>query len=350
VSWRVGGRQRRKFFTTQESAKLFASDKADEIKRLGAAWSELPASTRAEMLDVWRRAEECGYSVAEACRAWESAGKARGGGLTLAELVNRCVSAKAEKGLRPESLRIFTGTVTDFIAGRETKPAADITTPEVAGWIASRADWGAWRRRGALTDLSTLFSWGMKSGLVPSNPARAVERPVLDDRPPEIFTAAECRAVLELTRASYPDLLPWLSLCLFAGVRPGEVERLSWAAVGADHVHIAGASSKTRQRRLIACNEALRAWLAVCPEPHQGPICGPHHAKRYRELHAACARWPRDVLRHSYVSYELARSQDMAATALQSGHSEEVLMRHYRELVPRTVALEFWSIRPQAAG
>ena len=49
------------------------------------------------------------------------------------------------------------------------------------------------------------------------------------------------------------------------------------------------------------------------------------------------------ALRHSFASYHLAYFKDAARTALEAGHSQAVLFRHYRELVTQEDAEAWWS-------
>lgn len=57
--------------------------------------------------------------------------------------------------------------------------------------------------------------------------------------------------------------------------------------------------------------------------------------------------WPQDVLRHTAASHWLALRRDAAAVALELGTSVEILMRHYRELVPDAQAAAFWAVLPR---
>jgi hypothetical protein len=52
------------------------------------------------------------------------------------------------------------------------------------------------------------------------------------------------------------------------------------------------------------------------------------------------------VLRHSYASYWIAKFRNAAALALQMGHATtEMIFQHYREVVTRQDAKEYWNIR-----
>lgn len=63
----------------------------------------------------------------------------------------------------------------------------------------------------------------------------------------------------------------------------------------------------------------------------------------------AKVQWAGDIMRHSYGSYHLAHYEDAAKTSLQMGHIRaDVLFNHYRDLVSREQASEFWGIFPHS--
>ena len=55
-----------------------------------------------------------------------------------------------------------------------------------------------------------------------------------------------------------------------------------------------------------------------------------------------------NVMRHTYATMHVAAFRDAGATALNLGHGRglEILERHYRGLVPKTVARDYWRIFP----
>ncbi|HMP75089.1 MAG TPA: hypothetical protein PKE12_02220 [Kiritimatiellia bacterium] len=68
-------------------------------------------------------------------------------------------------------------------------------------------------------------------------------------------------------------------------------------------------------------------------------------------IRRAKLKWTRDIMRHTYASYHLARHQNAAATALQLGHHGDttVLFAHYRNVIRREHAATFWQLRPLSA-
>jgi hypothetical protein len=57
-------------------------------------------------------------------------------------------------------------------------------------------------------------------------------------------------------------------------------------------------------------------------------------------------KWPRNALRHSYISYRLAIVKDAAKVSLDACNSPDIIFNHYRELVTEQEADEWFSIMP----
>lgn len=57
-------------------------------------------------------------------------------------------------------------------------------------------------------------------------------------------------------------------------------------------------------------------------------------------------RWPRNVLRHSFISYRVAQIQDVNRVALEAGNSPAIIFKNYRELVTEEAADEWFGITP----
>jgi len=43
--------------------------------------------------------------------------------------------------------------------------------------------------------------------------------------------------------------------------------------------------------------------------------------------------WKHNALRHSFNSYRVAETQDVAKVSLEAGNSPQMISKHYRELV-----------------
>ena len=95
----------------------------------------------------------------------------------------------------------------------------------------------------------------------------------------------------------------------------------------------------------------LKAWLQPIAKT-SGPIVGPNLRKRHEaaRLRAGIKEWPDNCMRHSFVSYRLAQTQNAPQVALESGHDQAVLFANYREIVRPATAERFFSIQPSLAA
>ena len=57
--------------------------------------------------------------------------------------------------------------------------------------------------------------------------------------------------------------------------------------------------------------------------------------------------WKRNGLRHSYISYRVAQTQNVAQTALEAGNTPKIIFSNYRELVKPADAVKWFGIEPE---
>src|SRR5262249_27630437 len=149
------------------------------------------------------------------------------------------------------------------------------------------------------------------------------------DRPPEIFSVDELRALLESANGVRPDILPMLAIGAFAGLREAEIQRLDWSEVdlARRHIEVKAAKAKSARRRIVPIQANLAAWLQpysrvtgrVAPPNARGKVEGVRKA-------AKLTRWPNNGLRHSFASYRLAAIQDAPRVAMELGHTSPQML------------------------
>jgi integrase len=166
--------------------------------------------------------------------------------------------------------------------------------------------------------------------------------------PIEIFSPAELR---QLLHAASPSLAACIALQSFGGVRTEEMLRLHWIDLERrkGFVEVGASKAKTAARRLIPIAPCLEQWLALAPRKSEkvwsGTTWSYHHALGNTAKLAGIA-WKTNALRHSFVSYRLAATQDVAKVALEAGNSPTVIFRHYRELATEAEAAEWFGVKP----
>lgn len=176
----------------------------------------------------------------------------------------------------------------------------------------------------------------------------------LSDTEIQIFTPEEMERLLSTVR---PELVPYLTIGAFAGLRTAELQRLDWSDVKLTErfIEVSAKKAKTGSRRLAPITDNLQAWLL----PHakaSGPVAQfADNLGRERNRLAASVNdkwpdagfeWKRNGLRHSFVSYRLASVMDTAQVALEAGNSPQVIFKHYRQLVTEAEANRWFSLFP----
>lgn len=261
----------------------------------------------------------------------------------IGQAVNDFLLSKARGGRSDRYLRQLRVSLGSLVRDRSRVPVDAIDAGVLDSW--SRVNrWSPRTRRGYLLDASVFFSWCLRRGWVRVNPVAGVDLPLQEDQAPGIHTPEQVRQVLAYARARDLGACRMMAIRYFAGVRSAEALRLREEDLAGEYVRIEASKSKTRRRRLIRIQPALRAWLDL-----GGSL--PVSEKRIRKVvSGAGVPWPPNATRHSFCTYHLAAFQSAGATALDAGHSEAMLFRHYREVVTPELAAEFWSIRPDPAG
>ncbi|MGE3312216.1 MAG: tyrosine recombinase XerC [Limisphaerales bacterium] len=227
-----------------------------------------------------------------------------------------------------------------------------LTTARLEAWIDATGQTGR-HRFNTLRLVRTLLKWGQKRGHLPDGklPTDKLEivAPV-DDSAIEIFTPQELARLLAVAKS---DMIPFLALGAFAGLRTAEIHRLDWAAVKLERgfVEVGADKAKTKSRRLVPVLSALVAWLAPIRKP-SGPVLPfANVAKQIGWVSRdSGVKWKHNGLRHSFVSYRVAATQSPDQTAFEAGNSAAMVYRHYRELVTPKEAEAWFSVMPAAPG
>jgi integrase len=200
---------------------------------------------------------------------------------------------------------------------------------------------------------TTLLNFAVAKAYRADNPAAGIERPLLDDRPVGILTVEQVRALLKVTKESDPEMLPAVTIGLFAGLRRSEFFALDWAEIDLQNriIEIKGIKAKTRQRRLVHIADNLLGWLLDYRED-DGPITPEKNIDMFSErlrtlaLKAAINPWPHNAMRHSFGSYFLGKTKDENLTASEMGNSPGVIIKHYRAVVKDSDVTEYWRLCP----
>lgn len=260
---------------------------------------------------------------------------------TVEALIDEIAAVKSASGKRRIYVLKMTAVHRRFGAVFGRKVVSTVTGQQIEDWLYGN-NWAPSTRLGYLSDIRTLFTFAVRRGYATKNPVADVEAPTTDEKPPGILSVADCVALVTACATHDRKLLPYLGLCLFAGVRPTETRRISWADVRDGFVVINASSSKTRSQRLIEITPTLERFLIK-----DGDLPARNIVKRMNAIRdrAMLESWPRDGMRHSFVTYAMP-TKGAVWTVEQAGHSLQVSLKHYRALASKAESEAFWNIQP----
>jgi integrase len=354
VTWpRIGKGRNRQFFKDKTEAETVLQRKLVEQENYGTRGLSFDERQRAEYLECAEKLQPFGATIRDAVNFYVPHLRALKRTKTAAELCDELLKIKEADGASERylsDLRSRLGQFSDFFDG---KPVAEITAPQIDEWLRSLSDRETGKRLSAVTRnnfrrvLIVAFNFAKGRGYCIDNPAEQSAKAKEIETTVGILTVEETARLLENAAA---ELVPYVGIGAFAGLRRAELERLDWKEVDLQSalIEVTASKAKSARRRFVKIQPNLAKWL----QPYV-QLSGNVTPPGYRVLlesareEAAIAQWPQNALRHSFASYHLARFNDAAVLALELGHTNSNLVfQHYRQLVKPKQAERYWKIAP----
>jgi integrase len=342
----VAGKRVRRFFKTKIEAQNFIDDLEIKAENLGTRATHIDQRLHVMAVECYDRLAPLGKTLADATEFYCKHLHAVQGSCTLDDLVAGFLQTKESDGASKRWLQDLKSRIGKFQRTFGKRIVATITVRDCDDWLRNLR-LSPITRNNFRRILRVLFGYAVNHSYCAENPLTKTAKARVIDKPVEVLTPEQTRRLLE---SATPEILPYIAIGAFAGLRRAELLRLDWSEIHLDraYIEISAAKSKTASRRLVKILPNLKAWLQPLAQA-RGPVAPPNVRVK---LEAASKRagikdWPQNGLRHSYGSYHLARFEDAASTALQMGHvGAGVLFRHYREVVTPDAADSYWRILP----
>lgn len=353
------GKRTRKFFRTKEDGEEWLRENRAQLTNQGRSALSLTDRERVDAQSALEVLKPYGVTLLEAAKAFSERADALNRSVSFSTLIEEVLSAKKADGRSSSYLTALKGYLNRFCGDFGDKLVAEYTSLEIDDWL-RKLPQNATTRNNYRRNLSVAFSFAVSRHYSAKNPvsATAEAKVVLDD--PGILTPVEFETLLTLAP---PEMRASLAIGGFAGVREAEIQRLEWSDI--DRVErtitIKAAKAKTASRRIVTINSTLSAWLSLSSPTAKGPIHPAKYHLKLRQLRKEAAqelklsgkaapnleKWPSNALRHSAISYRLATDPNAALIALESGHTQAVLHRHYKTLVTPKEGKRWFSILPR---
>jgi integrase len=313
----------------------------------------LSSTETAEAAKAFQILKPHGIGLLEAVREYLDIHNRRKASITFFALCNQYLAAKSKrdprhlKGLRNTRDRFPTlhEQVVSDIDHRMLEPLVNAILPGGRNLV--------------LRHLRSFFNYAVRKDFAVTNPVARLDFVEIPPKEVEVIAPEDVQRMLECSLSNDLELVPFLALAFFTGIRPEELMLLQWQDVDlpSREINLRATVSKTRTSRFPVLSENSIAWLEAYRARGgrtEGPIIDLKEDAMYAHrqkirLAAGVNDWPQDAARHSFCSYWIAAGKGVEALLQVAGHENpRTLKKHYHRGVTRTEAAKFWAIVPTA--
>jgi integrase len=370
--WNFQNQRVQQSFADLKTAKRQANERAIQL-----ANGSLPVlSLKAEAGAAYHRAIQllrpCGVPLELAAGQFAEAYKILGGGslieaaklamkaqtdikpnVSLADTIEEVLKDSELNGARPHHLRVLGGMLRRFSDAFPGALVAAVDGPAIKSFLDGLENVNQRTRNNYRQAIGHVFHKAKFWRYVPDMHKSTEHIAKYRETPGriEIYSPTEIDLLLNNAR---PELVPFLAIGAFAGIRHAEIVRLDWKDVSLRerHITVQADNAKTASRRMVPVSDNLALWL-VPFEKLVGPVCPQCNInrliaklKKNKAIRQSGFEWKQNALRHSFISYRIAELKDVARVALEAGNSPAMIFRHYRELVTAETARAWFGIQP----
>lgn len=371
VRYHHQGEPVRKHFSALDAAEKYKKEIERTISQVGTAGIFMDAAARADYTGARQLLDQAGHPgtrMLDLAREHIERHKRQAAQDTpIAPLFEEFIRVKRDdenKSARWVETLEIRGKA--WIEDQAVAQIRDITRDKLLP-LRSRPGVSARTRLSDMAAVSTFLAWLVQEKWIPANPLDEIPRPTADATAPRVLTATQVKALLDAAREKEDGrLLRYFALAVYAGLRPGEIERLT-----PDRIQLHGKNpvvriigGKRRQRvRVVPVLPPLRAWLKIAPE--HWPISNIESKDRrlFDEIRAAAdlvkwegnltgqrktiwTHWQDDICRHTFISLRMAMTHDEGLVALEAGNSPDVIHAHYLSMIDQREKNALLALRP----
>lgn len=349
------GKRKRVFFQKKGEAKAYAAQLLARKENLGTSASALTPAQALEAAEAFRLlGEHPGHSLLEAVREFLDGVARQRESVPYRALFDLYIEAKKDRS--PEYLRELRITRNRFESLHD-RLVCDITPRDLEAVL---NDLTPGARAPVMRYFRAVFRFGVKRGYLAQDPIAKLDFPRRDRQEVEIVPVPQVAKMLDHAFEQDLELLPFLTLGFFAGLRPdGELQKIEWRDMDLNggELVVRPEVSKTRRRRFVAIPENAKAWLHAYTGrggKTEGRVTSftESQLRTHRKANwksAGIERWPQQGMRHTFCTFWLAMHKDVNRLVLMSGHDDaDTMWRHYHRGATEAEAAAFWALRPPA--
>lgn len=354
------GQRERRQFKTKVEAEAALQEKRELIGAAGQSWLSLTAPERADLILTYERAKKLNLTLGQILDRYESglsAASANGNGnghtVTLKTAGDQWEAFMGQKGNTPEHTGNCGRWIRRFAAGREETPVSTFDTDKVVEYLNQYPNRTTWNRNRDYA--RAFFAWAFRKNYIAANPC---ESDLLPKKKRDKYHSARIFSPEEVAKwfayaLEHPELLAYVTLCTFCGIRPTECDQVTWEDVHWESAEVDVRFPKTGPPRTVHMHPTALAWLKLAKELGSpiGAEFAPNKGAKVRKMkpivrHMGWDELPNDIQRHSFGSYHVELYRSHEKTATEMGNSAQIIKTNYKAPVTKANVKKFWATTP----
>ena len=346
------GKRRQLYFRSQKEAEAECNRVRVTQKNFGSSLLLLSASDISEAAKAIELLEPHNIGLLEAVSKFLEIHNQRTSSIPFLDLCNLYLAAKA--GKNPRHLKSLRNTRNRFPSLHRLL-VSDIDARILEPLLNAIPSGG---RNLIIRHFKSFFNYAIKKGYAVSNPVAGLDVVEVKRKEVEIIEREAVARMLEHALSHDLQLLPFITIGFFTGIRPEELSELDWKNVdlASKEITVSAEVSKTKTRRFPALSDNAVAWLQAYAQAGgrmDGKIIGLRdntllaHRRKNRAA-AGISHWVQDGMRHTFASFWLSKHKDVNRLRELMGHegNTRTLWTHYHRGTTEAEAKKFWSIMP----
>jgi integrase len=211
-------------FPTLEQAEARVAQARIEEKNEGTAAFSLPQHVKVDAARANAILEKHDISILEAAKYYEKHVLAFKSAPIIKDIVEKYIADSVQRNLRPCSIQDLKHRLNTFAADFGELRLYEVTIDELKEWVMDAGEEPR-TRINFLTKISQLYGYAIRNKWADSNQAANIDRPMVDETAPEIYTIDKAENLLKHSQEF--GLLPYIAIGLFAGIRSAELMRMT---------------------------------------------------------------------------------------------------------------------------
>lgn len=344
------GRRQRHFFSTKQDALNFCEEQRIRLKNHGTVgMSALGVGQLAQAATAFEALKPYRVTLNEVVTDWIRRQQAAEASIPF----EAAMDAFMEWGKRSPSYTCSIRQTRNRLRSLHGKLLNTITPADLTVAMDTMPDSV---RNFTIRILGGVFNFDAKRGFCLENPCKRLDLARREAVEIEIYSPTEVARILSVAQKYNAQLVPFLAVSFFCGIRRAEVLRLDWSAIDLleNFVKLPATITKTGQGRYVQISENCKAWLA--PYAVDATPVLPFTPEVLRKRLGALKAIHKVVTikhgpRHSFASYWLALHGDINQLCLFLGHDDpQTTFKHYAKAATKREAEKFWAIMPKTTA